>query len=201
MSSDEAELGWNPTHDVEDVGTRAGNSRDLNHDGQQWAWWSGSDDEFYTNGPFSTKEEAVAELDGHGGYVVEAVRGRVEFSATRLIDQQYFDDDDYFSGEHGEPDRVGDGELIAQADAELQAALDAWLVKWRRTFVVPEMFANSRNHESIPVDYTSDGELSEVEEAELVELEKIPGHEIMHYQRERRHYLRERKAFFESDPC
>lgn len=188
------------TNDIDSIGSHLGNGGEFDPDSQQWKWWSGSNDELYTNGPFATKEEAVAELDGGGGYIVEAVSARVRFSAARLIDQQYFEDDDYFSGEHGEPDRIGDGELIAQADAELQAALDAWLGKWRHTFVTPEMFANSRNHESIPADYTSDGELSEVEEAELVELEEIPGHEIMHHQRERRHYLRERKAFFESRP-
>lgn len=161
-----------------------------------WKWWSGSNDEFYTNGPFDTREEAIEELDGQGGYIVEAVRDKVQFSAKRLIDQQYFEEDDYFSYEHGEPDRVGEKELIAQADMELQAALDVWLDKWRYTFVTPEIFANSRNHESVPVDYSSDGELSEAEEAELADLESIPAHEIMHYQRERRHYLRERKAFF-----
>jgi hypothetical protein len=114
-----------------------------------WEWWSGSNDEYYTNGPFASREAAISALDGYGGFIVEAVKKSVQFSADQLIDSQYFEDDDYFSGEHGEPDRAGGGDAIAAADAELQAVLDAWLAKWGHTFVAPEMFAMTRNRASI----------------------------------------------------
>lgn len=104
------------------------------------AWWSGSNEEYFTNGPFDTREDAVAALDGEGGYVVKAALMPITFSAASLIDDQYFECDDYFSGEHGEPERVGFGDAVALADAELQALLDAWTARWRHTFNQPEMF-------------------------------------------------------------
>lgn len=118
----------------------------------KWEWWSGTNDEFYTNGPFATREEAIRELDGYGGHIIEAVKRTVKFSADQLIDAQYYEDDDYFSGEHGEPDRKGDWKA---ADAELQAMLDAWAEKWQHTFIAPEMFASSRNREEIAKDADS----------------------------------------------
>ncbi|BBD97097.1 hypothetical protein SAMIE_1005980 [Sphingobium amiense] len=117
---------------------------------QAWQWWSGSNDEFYTNGPFECREHAVEVLDGYGGYIIEAIKQDVRFSADQLIDVQYFEDDDYFSGEGGDPDRKGDKEEIAKADAELQELLNAWCAKWQHTFVAPEMFAATRNAASVP---------------------------------------------------
>lgn len=107
---------------------------------EPFSWWSGSNDEFYTNGPFATREQAVGELCGEGGYVVEAARMPVTFSVDQLIEDQYFECDDYFSGENGEPERTGGADVVAAADAELQALLDAWLARWRHTFNQPEMF-------------------------------------------------------------
>ena len=43
-------------------------------------------------------------------------------------------------------------EFVAAADAELQAALDAWLAKWSVSFIQPEMFCRQRNAEYIPAD-------------------------------------------------
>ncbi len=117
---------------------------------ESWQWWAGSNDEHYTNGPFECREHAVEALDGYGGFIVEAVQLDVQFSADQLIDAQYFDDDDYFSGEYGEPDRNGDVDTIKAADAELQALLDGWLAKWGHTFVKPEMFAQTRNGQAVP---------------------------------------------------
>jgi len=31
---------------------------------QEWKWYSGSNDEEFSNGPFDTREQAIAELDG-----------------------------------------------------------------------------------------------------------------------------------------
>ena len=65
----------------------------------EWAWWAGSNEEFFTDGPFATREDAIAEyksswMPEEGFHIVEAVAGRVWFSAGRLIVRQYEDDDD-----------------------------------------------------------------------------------------------------------
>lgn len=112
----------------------------------KWFWYSGSNDEFYQNGPFATREEAIDELYGEGGYIVEAKPQKVAFSAVRMIDDQYFDCEDYFSGENNEPDRKGKFE---EANAELQSLINEWLVKWEDTFVQPEIFAATRSEEYI----------------------------------------------------
>lgn len=117
-----------------------------------WQWWSGRDDEYFTNGPFETREEAIEALDGDGGYIVEAERYPITFSAERLINDQYFDCDDYFSGEYAEPARYGNEEFVAKADSELQQVLDVWLAKWSVSFIQPEMFCRQRNGEYIEPD-------------------------------------------------
>lgn len=119
---------------------------------QVWAWWSGGDGEWFTNGPCATREEAIGELCGEGGHLVEALAGVVHFSAERLIADQYFEDDQGFDYDHSEPDRVGGADVIAAADAELQALLNGWLARWGHTFVKPSLFAATRNAEYVEPD-------------------------------------------------
>lgn len=117
---------------------------------QAWKWWSGSNNELYANGPFLTREEAIDALCDEGGFIVEAQQGAVRFSAKRLLDDQYFEDEDGFDFENVEPDRIGNPAEIARADEELQALLDGWVNKWRHTFVTPNLFVAQRNEERIP---------------------------------------------------
>jgi hypothetical protein len=118
-----------------------------------WAWWAGLGCEYFTAGPFVSRADAVevgaGEFDGDGFHILEAAQHQVRFSAERLIESQYFEDDDFFSGEHSDPDRIGGADVIKAADAELQALLDWWAARWRHTFVQPEMFAVQRNAEWI----------------------------------------------------
>ncbi|WP_341207252.1 hypothetical protein [uncultured Sphingomonas sp.] len=115
-----------------------------------WQWWSGANDEWYTNGPFATREEAVAALDGDGGYVIEAKHpDPVSFSASALIEAQYLEDNDYFDFDHSEPDRKGPADKIAAADAELQTMLDDWCSRHADTFVRGNLFGEQRNGDRI----------------------------------------------------
>lgn len=139
---------------------------------KKWLWYSGQDDEFYTNGPFATREEAIEALDGYGGHIIEAAPREVRFSANSLIEHQYFDNDDYFTGEHRGPDRAGGADVVAQADAELQTLLDDWLDRWRHTFVKPEVFRCARKGECIQPYWMDAGPLSDEEKVELRELEE-----------------------------
>lgn len=118
-----------------------------------WRWWSGTNDEWYSNGPFDTRDQAVAALDGHGGYIVEAQNGVIHFSADRLIQHQYYDDEDLFAYDYGdEPERRGPIAAIEAADAELQILLDSWLNRHRATFMPPVTFAATRNAEKVERD-------------------------------------------------
>lgn len=113
-----------------------------------WGWWAGPDQEIFRyGGPFATREEAIEcgreNADpGEGFFIVEAAQHQIRLSARRLIEDQYFDNDDFFDCENAEPDRMADHK---GADAELQALLDAWVEKHRATFISPNMFAASRN--------------------------------------------------------
>lgn len=115
-----------------------------------WLWWSGSDDEWFNNGPFKTREAAIEALEHERGYVIEAMQQGIRLSAPRLIEEQYFEAGDLFDGDRTEPDRVGGADVIAAADDELQALLDDWVQRWSHTFVEPSMFAASRNQEFVP---------------------------------------------------
>lgn len=106
-------------------------------------WWAGTNDEWFTIGPLPSREGVIAEarhqLPGESFHICRAALQQVSFSAERMIEDQYFEQEDLFSYEDGnDPDRVGDH---AAADAELQAFLDDWTERYRHTFVRPTLFA------------------------------------------------------------
>ncbi|MBH0113222.1 hypothetical protein I5E68_09715 [Novosphingobium sp. YJ-S2-02] len=119
-------------------------------DDEPWAWYAGTNDEWYQSGPFVSREEAVTALDGYGGCIVEALPGKLSFSAEVLIGEQYFENDNLFDFENTEPDRKGEPEHVRQADAELQCLLDGWTLRWGHTFVTPTLFRAVRHEEKIP---------------------------------------------------
>lgn len=115
-----------------------------------WAWWAGQTAEWYANGPFRTRDQAIAALDGDGGHIVEArFADPVHFDAQQLIEAQYLESNDAFDYDAGEPDRKGPGDRIAAADSELQQLLDLWCAKWAGTFARGNMFAETRHKEQI----------------------------------------------------
>lgn len=125
--------------------------------GNGWSWWAGSSNEWYSCGPFETRDDAiVAGRHAFGGAdfcIVEGAQKYLRFDADDLIQHQYFDADELFSyDDGGEPERIGSVAAINEADAELQAALDAWVAKWGHTLAPPTLFAGTRNEETIPGD-------------------------------------------------
>lgn len=121
----------------------------------EWAWWAGTNDEWYQVGPCATRENALEMFHHDYGqedscYLIEAARRSVAFSAEALITAQYFEDNDDFGYDHGEPDRIGGADVISAADAELQALLDRWSARWQHTFIAPNMFGGTRNGELVP---------------------------------------------------
>lgn len=129
----------------------------LETDELPWEWWASADQELYTVGPCVSREQVIEEgrrgLCDHENasfHIIEAKGRIVQFSAERLIEDQYYEQDDWFNFDDGpEPDRQGKTTTIKQADDELQALLDGWCAKWRHTFIKPTMFGETRNAEVI----------------------------------------------------
>ena len=123
-------------------------------DHQEWKWYSGSNDEEFSNGPFDTREEAVAELDGWGGFVVMA----------RKVPQRlagYFDVDTFLEeaeeaayelcNENGDPLFDVTKEQSEDLQARVRTAIQDWQDTHDLTFV-PWAFTGSSNLENIPED-------------------------------------------------
>ena len=113
-------------------------------------WWAGPNDEWFQVGPHASREEVIAEARAYfdcSFHICEAETHPIKLSAERLIDAQYFENEDLFSCEDGpEPDRKAGA---AEADEELQKLLDDWLNRHQHTFVQPTMFAWQANAEYI----------------------------------------------------
>lgn len=123
----------------------------------KWHWWAGRDEEWLTIGPCNTREDAIAEGlcgfgEGEGDFVVlEGVMHEIGLSATSVLDGAYdnWADSDLFWTEHDAPEPQGSKEDQQSAQAELQTLLDGWVAKWRHTLPTPNMFAATRNCETI----------------------------------------------------
>ena len=116
-----------------------------------WKWYSGPNDEAYTNGPFDTREQAVAELDGLGGYVIMARKVPLKLSDSFNVDEFLEDAEDSASdlaNEDGDP--IFDVQIRHKADLEtrVRAAIDAWQSEHNLTFV-PWVFTETRHGERI----------------------------------------------------
>jgi hypothetical protein len=124
-------------------------------DRTDWAWWAGRDEEWMQVGPCATREDAIHEgLDYFDDdfVVLEAKKAEIGLSATIMLDHAYecwADDDCLFSSEFDPPEPRGSVEDQRAAEAELQALLDNWVDKWRHTLPTPNMFAATRNLETV----------------------------------------------------
>jgi hypothetical protein len=123
-----------------------------------WSWWAGRDEEWLTIGPCNTRDDAIAEGlsdigEGEGDFVIlEGIMHDIRLDASSIIDNAYdhwADDSDLFSTEHDAPEPKGSKEDQKAAEDDLQSLLDAWVAKWRHTLPTPNMFASTRNQETI----------------------------------------------------
>lgn len=127
-------------------------------------WWASRDEEFYTEGPFRFRTDAIdagrEEFgdDGHPFVIAEVTPAVLRLDAVRLLDAQYFEQDDLFDHEHCSPDwtkRHNDPEVTA-ATAALQAALDGWLAEYGHLLHQPNIFAATHSSEWFPPSYTEE---------------------------------------------
>lgn len=118
---------------------------------EKWQWYAGSDDEYYQEGPFDSKDQAIEividEGDHDNGFhIIEATCYEINFSAKKLIEDQYLEMEDLFSRDRCQSGRLGNHE---EADKKLQILLDNWISEYKSTFIEPDMFAKTRNQEFI----------------------------------------------------
>lgn len=121
---------------------------------QEWKWYSGSNEETFEYGPFDTREQAIAELDGEGGYVIMARKVPLRLSG-------YFDADTLLENaedaahdacnEDGDPVFDIDSDHKADLEARVRAAIEVWQYAHNLTFV-PWAFTGTKNLESIEED-------------------------------------------------
>lgn len=118
---------------------------------QEWKWYSGSNEETFEYGPFDTREQAIAELDGYGGYIVLARKVPLRLSG-------YFDADTFLenaedsaydmANENGDPVFDISSDQQADLEARIRAAIEAWQYAHNLTFM-PWAFSGTKNLERI----------------------------------------------------
>lgn len=109
-------------------------------DDAQW-WWSRDDERF--DGPFETREAAIAEADGYGYddgfYICQATKPAPaklsgHFDAADFIEQAN-DDSAEFMGEDGDPLFDPNADQETDLQAMVWAAIDAWQEKHKLVFM------------------------------------------------------------------
>ena len=119
-----------------------------------WKWYSGDNDEAFCGGPFDTREQAIAALDGYGGYVIEAQK-----TDLRLSDM--FDAEEFLEAaeeraydlcnEDGDPIFDVSEDQEKDLRARVRATIDAWQDDHGLKFV-PWRFTDQRNLERVESD-------------------------------------------------
>lgn len=110
------------------------------------AWYSSNDEEFWSGGPYDTREEAEVEAKANEHrLIMQATKGPIRVSS--LFDQDRFFEDAEESlydqaGEDGDPLLDFTGEVINDLQAMVRAAIDAWQVKHQLS-PMPWLFSSS----------------------------------------------------------
>jgi hypothetical protein len=118
-----------------------------------WLWFSGRDDENFP-GTHNTRDQAIAELDGFGGYIVEARQDPLRLADcidASLIMEGAEDDAEQYSNEYGDPIFVCAADQLDDLQARLKIACDEWQSAHGLVFT-PYAFTATRNHENIAPD-------------------------------------------------
>ena len=121
-------------------------------DTPRWQWWSSTDEENY-DGPFKTREAAIAELDGECGWVCEAHQSPLrlaDFIDTDLILEGAEDSACDMSNEHGDPIFDVTGDQRGDLEARIKRACDEWQDAHGLRFI-PWSFTEMRNKERVNV--------------------------------------------------
>ena len=116
-----------------------------------WKWWAGTNEEYYHSSA-DTREEAIACLDGEGGYICEA---RIDpIALAGFIDADWIIERAEEGVERSENiDEVFEITPAQQADLQLRLreASDQWQLENGLVFK-SDLFSSSRNMEAISAD-------------------------------------------------
>lgn len=121
----------------------------------KWYVGNGGDPENYSEGPFNTREDAIAvgreEFPDHGFTILEACKGAFgPPSAESLMlemCERWADDD---MGREDCVEFEGSAAAIKAAEADLDAILSAWFARHAAIIPSPWCFQSSRNAEYFP---------------------------------------------------
>ena len=118
-----------------------------------WLWFSGSNDEHFS-GTHNTRDQAIAELDGFGGFIVEARQDPLRLADcidAALILESAEDDAEQCSNEYGDRIFSCSEDQLDDLQARLKTACDEWQSAHGIVFT-PYCFTSTRNAEKIAPD-------------------------------------------------
>lgn len=96
---------------------------------ENWKWYAGWNDEEFHSGPFDTREEAIKELDGLRGFIIEARKTPIKLSS--YFDAEYFlevTEEDAADLSNPDGDLIFDvskAQMVGLQDL-VRAAIDQW---------------------------------------------------------------------------
>lgn len=115
-----------------------------------WFWWSSTDEEHF-DGPFKTRDAAIANLDGDLGWVCEAHQSPLRLALYVDVETLLENAEDTasdLSNEDGDPIFDPSPEQTADLQARIKRACDEWQDAHGIQFI-PWSFTDIRNKESI----------------------------------------------------
>lgn len=121
---------------------------------QEWKWYAGRNEETFSEGPFDTREQAIAELDGYAGFVLLARKVPLRLSQFFHADTflENAEDSAYdMANEDGDPLFDISSDQQADLEARVRAAIEAWQYAHGLTFE-PWSFTGTKNLERINAD-------------------------------------------------
>lgn len=115
-------------------------------------WWVTSDEEHYEAGPLDTREEALLAAMEIDAYAIarctqQPVRVAALFDAPAFLEQAEEANEDWHN-EDGDPVLDFSLEVIADLQATVRAAIDAWQVK-HQLAPLPYMFFSVDDEEAV----------------------------------------------------
>lgn len=114
-----------------------------------WSWWAGSSEEYYhTN--CATREEAIAALEGEGGWICEAQQKPLRVADLLLLDDLLVDADEDIERGEDDDDVILRATPAQEEDlrARIKVACDEWQAAHGLVFKT-RMFTSQRKTEFI----------------------------------------------------
>lgn len=101
-----------------------------------WKWYSGTNEEYFSGGPFDTREEAVEALEGEAGCVIEATKPDLRLAQHLDFQQALEELEENFDRMEEDRDVIFEMTKGQEADLirRLQEACEQWQTANNLTF-------------------------------------------------------------------